>query len=477
MFSLIDEKNLSIILDHVSDGIQIIDNEGRLVFCNRLAAMLDDINIENSLGKHLFEIYPSLDEENSTLYKVLRTGIPIYNHEQTFTTYKGKKVATVNTTLPVRRNGHLVGAMEISHDVSAVMALSEKVVTLQNKMYGSRDTTASDDAHFTFDDIVTRNARMLTAKSMAMRAARIDSPVMIWGDTGTGKELFVQAIHNAGGRKKRPFIAQNCAALPASLLEGILFGTTKGGFTGSTDRPGLFETADGGTLFLDEINSMPLELQGKLLRVLQDGTFRRVGDTRTRHVDVKLLTATNMEPLEAVQRGMLRSDLYYRLNTITLHLPKLVERRDDIPLLVEHFIKKFNDRLYLNVMGLDEAAFSALMRYDWPGNVRELEHVIEGAMGMMEGREITLDDLPQSLQRAARESHRSTATETKTRLPMVEALANLEAEYIEEALAVTGGNVTRAAELLELPRQTLQSKLKKMKETESAENSAFGSAK
>jgi arginine utilization regulatory protein len=472
MVNFFDEKNLAIILDHVSDGIQMIDIEGRLVFCNRLAAMLDDISIENSLGRHLFEIYPSLDEESSTLYKVLRTGVPIYNHEQTFTTYKGKKVATVNTTLPVKKNGHLIGAMEISHDISAVMALSEKVVTLQNRMYGSRDTATSDDAHFTFDDIITRNTRMLAAKSMAMKAARIESSVMVWGDTGTGKELFVQAIHNASARKQRPFIAQNCAALPASLLEGILFGTVKGGFTGSTDRPGLFETADSGTLFLDEINSMPMELQGKLLRVLQDGTFRRVGDTRTRHVDVKLLTATNIEPFEAVERGMLRSDLYYRLNTITVYLPRLVERRDDIPLLIEHFIKKFNERLYLNVLGIDEAAFSAFMRYDWPGNVRELEHVIEGAMGIMEGREIGLEDLPQAMQRMTRPMLKPNAKDT-AQVPYLDAMDALEARYINEAMHITSGNISRASELLGLPRQTLQYKLKRLKERETAENSAL----
>lgn len=472
MVNFFDEKNVSIILDHLSDGIQMIDIEGRLVFCNRLAAMLDDISIENSMGKHLFEIYPSLNEENSTLYKVLRTGVPIYNHEQTFTTYKGKKVATVNTTLPVKKNGHLIGAMEISHDVSTVMALSEKVVTLQNRMYGSRDTTSSDEANFTFEDIITRNSAMLAAKSMAMKAAQIDSPVMIWGDTGTGKELFVQSIHNAGSREKRPFIAQNCAALPASLLEGILFGTVKGGFTGSTDRPGLFEAADSGTLFLDEINSMPMELQGKLLRVLQDGKFRRVGDTRTRHVDVKLLTATNLDPYEAVEMGMLRRDLYYRLNTVTIYLPRLVERRDDIPLLIEHFIRIFNERLYLNVIGIDKAAFSAFMRYEWPGNVRELEHVIEGAMGIMEGREIGLEDLSAPMKRAVTVPFESVKVDT-TQMPLARALEVLESRYIEDALRASSGNISRASERLGLPRQTLQYKIKKMKLSESAENSAL----
>ena len=286
------KENIYEILDHVDEGIHIIDKNGRIVYYNRFAQSIDDIDRERAVGRHILEIYPSLSEDTSTLLTVMRTGEPIYNVEQTFINYKGKKITTINSSIPIKASGKIVGALEISKDITQVKEMSEKIVDLQSKLYGNNKnvgkvTKEKGKAKYTFVDIIGECKEMLALKSLALKAAETDAPVLIYGDTGTGKELFVHSIHNASPRRNKPFIAQNCAALPANLLEGILFGTVKGGFTGAEDREGLFELAHGGTLFLDEINSMPLELQAKLLRVLQDSTIRRVGGTKTIDVDVR----------------------------------------------------------------------------------------------------------------------------------------------------------------------------------------------
>jgi arginine utilization regulatory protein len=391
--------------------------------------------------------------------------MPILEFGQTFTNYKGKTVTTINSTLPMRMEGRVVGAMEISHNITNVKVLSEKVADLQNRVYGSKLAVTQDEATYTFDSIISKDIKMQRAKTMALKAAHADIPVMVWGDTGTGKELFVHAIHNASGRRKKAFIAQNCAALPGSLLEGILFGTVKGSFTGSSDRVGLFETADGGTLFLDEINSMPMELQGKLLRALQDGTFRRVGDVHTRKANVRVVAATNVDPLKAVQEGHLRQDLYYRLNTLTIALPKLSERKEDIVILTDYFVRKYNDKLYRNLKGISDEVRSVFERYPWPGNVRELEHVIEGAMSLMDGDVLEFIDLPTSIQKHFENAPLEEATLiVNTEQSMKEAIEQLECRYIENAMQVCNGNISRAAAMLEMPRQTLQYRLKKISE-------------
>jgi arginine utilization regulatory protein len=300
---------------------------------------------------------------------------------------------------------------------------------------------------------------MQRLKSRATRAARSDMHLLVSGETGTGKELLVQSIHNAGNRLSAPFIAQNCAALPTTLLESILFGTQKGGFTGSVDRPGLFEIANGGTLFLDEINSMPMELQAKLLRVLQEGKIRRVGDVVSRKVDVRVIAASNMDPLFAVESGKMRRDLFYRLNTISLEIPPLRERKEDILPLTKYFINKFNDSLYLQVKGITKKVESLFVNYSWPGNVRELEHVIKGAMHILDGKTIRLMDLPASI---AKQQIKDEFILKSDDLNLKLAIDKLEKQMIERAMEASSDNITQAAKLLDLPRQTLQYKLNRL---------------
>lgn len=467
MHPILTLEHVKFMLEHISDGVQIVDEKGNLVYCNRNSALLDDINIEESIGKHITEIYPSLKEEESTLLEVLMTKTPILNREQTYRTYKGKSIATINTTLPILSGDQIEGAIEISRNITPYKELTEKVIDLQSKVNGAEDEFKMPknlNRGYKFEDIITAHAEFNRVKAVAMKAASTDIAVLIYGETGTGKELLTQAIHNGSKRKMKPFIAQNCAALPGSLLEGILFGTVKGGFTGAVDRPGLFELADSGTLFLDEINSMPQELQAKLLRVLQDGKIRRIGDTRERHVDVRIIAATNIEPNLAIELGLIRRDLYYRLNTVTLWIPKLSDRKEDIPLLTQFFIRKYNGLLYRSIKGVSQEVMALFLKYHWEGNVRELEHVIEGAVNFVEGDLIQIIDLPYNLKRFYDSTHAaSTALNTilSHELGLVEELESVEAKLIQEALKKCENNIAKASRLLKIPRQTLQYKIKK----------------
>ncbi|MCD5410190.1 MAG: sigma 54-interacting transcriptional regulator, partial [Clostridiales bacterium] len=331
MKGIFSKENIEKILDYVSDAVQIIDNKGKIIYCNRASAKLDGVEQNAILGKHVLEIYPSLDEDTSTLLRVIKTGKKIVNLQQSFINYKGESITTINSSFPIKEGEKVVGAIEISSNITQMKKLTEKVVDLQTQLYNSKmgkRKQARGTAKYTFSDIIGNSKVMRQIKERAIKASENSSSVIIYGDTGTGKELIVQAIHNYSSRFAKPFIVQNCAAIPNTLLESILFGTVKGSFTGAEDRKGLFELANGGTLFLDEINSMPITLQAKLLRVLEDGFIRRVGDVKTYDIDVRIITAMNMNPKVAVENKLLRKDLYYRLNVLSIRVPDLVERRE-----------------------------------------------------------------------------------------------------------------------------------------------------
>lgn len=450
------------IMDYLEEGIHIIDSKGIIVYYNKFAELTDGIDKKRAIGEHLLTIYPSLTEQTSTLLTAIRTGQPIYKKEQNFVNYKGGKITTINSSIPIKDKGKVIGALEISKDITNVIEMSEKIVDLQSQLYSGKNKRKSkteESAKYTFKDIIGENKEILRLKALARKAAEGDATVLISGETGTGKELFVHSIHNGSKRRHNAFIAQNCAALPASLLEGILFGTTKGGYTGAEDRPGLFELANGGTLFLDEINSMPLELQSKLLRVLQDGNFRRVGGTKVINVDVRIITATNISPEIAIEENLLRKDLYYRLNVVNFEIPLLKDRKDDIPTLTNHFIRKFNDRLNKDVKGVSKEVLKLLINYTWEGNVRELEHLIEGIMNIYDIERIEIEHIPEKIK------NNQIVDKGKRDISLVAILEETEKDLIKDALNRSDNNITYAAELLQIPRQTLQYKILKHKLT------------
>ncbi len=303
------------------------------------------------------------------------------------------------------------------------------------------------------DKIIYRSDKMADVLAMVSQVANVRSPVLITGETGTGKELVARALHNGGNRRDEPFIAVNCSAITPSLMESELFGHAKGAFTGADrNRNGMFSEADGGTLFLDEIGEFPLDMQPKLLRVLQEGEVRRVGDSKSQKVDVRILAATARDLQTQVEEGLFRDDLFFRLAVVELHVPPLRERSEDIPLLAEHFIASICARDGRRPLKMTAAAVASLQEYSWPGNVRELENFMEKTIIFCREHEIDVEQMPWEFRRKERN--------TDENFSLKEASERLEKEYIRKTLTETGGNRTQAAKLLEISLRALQYKIK-----------------
>ncbi|WP_090935380.1 sigma-54 interaction domain-containing protein [Pelosinus propionicus] len=456
------------ILNSLDVGIQVIDKHETTIVYNTMMAKLEGEDVNNILGKKLLSTMPYLQAENSTLITALKLGRPLNDRRQTYITAQNKRVITVNSTTPIYFNNELFGALEIAKDITFIQMLAEKLIDLQQNLSVQKNAlniTHPFSTRYTFSDIIGNSDTLRTVKLQANRAARSSSNILLYGETGTGKELFAQSIHNASLRRHSPFVAINCAALPEHLLEGLLFGTAKGGFTGALDRPGFFEQAQGGTLFLDEINSMNINLQAKLLRVLQEHSIRRVGATNEIAVDIRVISAINVNPFDAIAQKQLREDLYYRLGTVALHIPPLREHKEDIPIYINHFIEKYNPIMGLDVKKVSATVLDAFYQHSWSGNIRELQHAIEGAMNLiLTESEIEMHHLPalflSSLLTTSKSSQAANinCTEPTT---LIEHRDTIEKELICAAFKKSNGNITWAAKSLGLTRQLLQYKLKK----------------
>jgi len=316
---------------------------------------------------------------------------------------------------------------------------------------------------YSFNNIIAKSEAMLDIFNTVKKIADYKTTVMIYGESGTGKELVAQAIHYNSGRRNKRFVAINCGAIPENLLESELFGHKKGAFTDATrDKKGLFEEAEGGTILLDEVGDLPLHLQVKLLRVIQEGEMRPVGDERVVPIDIRIIAATLRDLEQEIIDGRFRDDLYYRLNVVAVRIPPLRERREDIPVIVEHFLKKNQEKLGLSVTGLSKEAMTAVLEHDWPGNVRELENCIERAMILTDENEITLESLPNALRKST-VSDNPYALIPPDELSIKVHTRAVEKNLISRALEATGGNRTHAAKLLEISHRTLLYKLKDYK--------------
>lgn len=458
------------ILSIVDVGVHLVNEEGITVFYNDKMAEIDGLQREQVLGENIFDLYPSLTHETSTLAKVLQTGKEWPDKIQTYVNVTGKRITTINRTYPLLEDGLIIGALEVAKDITGIVHLHDQILDLRHQLYQAkqRERKNTRAARYDFSDLIGKSRPFLHALTLAKKTSRTSSPVMICGPTGTGKELIAHSIHNAGIRRNGPFIAQNCAAVPGELMEGIMFGTARGAFTGAVDRAGLFEQASGGTLFLDELNSLDLFLQAKLLRVLEDGIVRRIGGTSEQQADVRIITAMNMHPSEALEKGILRSDLFFRLNVVNVILPPLQQRKEDIPILAHHFIEKFNPLFGMKITGISGSAWDRLMAYSWPGNVRELSHAIESAFNMMELEDETIEEhhLPPSLREDQRMNTQAlipspwvgdtavTAGDTLT-----DRIKQMEKDAIIQALQEHDFNISLAAQALGIKRQALQYKI------------------
>lgn len=445
--------------DAIGLSVAIIDQDGRYAYYNQECSQLDEYTAEQALGAYLLELYPELDENSSTLLQALRQGRSYRNHYQRYRNPRGKAVHQVHTTLPLKRaDGRIVGAVELSRDLTVVSPLHQALVDLQQNVEEGADGGLMG--------IITDDAAMKQLIHQARRLARADVQVLIHGETGTGKELFARLLHQEGPRAERPFVVLNCAALPEPLFESTLFGTVRGAFTGAEDRRGVLESAHGGTLFLDEINSLPLSIQGKLLRALQEGTFSRVGSGAEVRVDVRVVAASNESPQRMLDERKIRPDLLYRLNVGCLAVPPLRERLRDIPLLAQAFLRKHGKVTGHRVQRISHAVMERMLRYHWPGNVRMLENVLLRSLILCEGGDeldfLLLEEEGETAQRRAEERRPSApaAPPPDGEGTLEQRMAHYERRLLVDCLEGCA-NLTEAARRLGLPRATLQYKLKK----------------
>ncbi len=448
------------IFNSIEEGIHIIDFAGRTILYNKAIEEIEGLSQKQVVGKHILDLFPDWTKENSTLLTVLSSGKPIVNREQNYLNFKGKNIRTINTTLPIYDGAKLVGAVEIAKNITAVGDMSEQILELQQKLIKPIKKDGGIK-HYHFDQLIGKNDKYLEAIKLAKRASKSISSVLIFGDTGTGKELFAQSIHYGSDRNLRPFIAQNCAAIPETLLEGLLFGTSKGSFTGAQDRPGLFEQADGGTLFLDEINSMSSALQAKILRVLQENYVRRLGGNKDIPIDVRIIAATNEEPETLILNGQFRKDLYYRLNVINIRIPSLNERVDDIPLLVDYFIREYNEQLGKDVWMVSSEILEAFKRYNWAGNIRELKNFIESAMNLVSDEHVIgKEHMPSHVAEVLLRKSQYIVPEDELVDDLNAHLNQIEKDIILNTLKRYNHNISKTASHLKISRQNLQYKIK-----------------
>lgn len=426
----------------LADVILITDKEGRIEYY-KVFRSLGTRLIDDPVGMHILDMHQHLSSASSTVMRVIQKGEPIINEKQTLNLFKERTVEVLTSTFPIRDGEEVIGAIEIDryHDPDLRRSPPER----------RKDLSSSYNVYFTVDDFVTGNPVMKELLRKTMRAARTSSPVMVSGETGTGKELIAQSIHNHSFRRHNPFVAQNCSAIPLTLGESIFFGTTKGSFTGAEEKIGLFEMAHKGTLVLDEINSMDINLQSKLLRATESRSIRKIGGTDSVSVDVRLVTTLNEDPHKAMELGKLRRDLFYRLSVVLLEIPPLRDRRGDIPLLVEHYVDHYNRLMNSKILGIDKHVLDAFMSYAWPGNVRELKHAIESAFNFVESDRIGLGDIPSYI-------HSREEKSPQGEFDLNRALREFEIGHIVRALQGSD-SLKRAAEKLKISRQSLRYKI------------------
>ena len=451
------------IVNQIDEGIVLCDAECRIWMLNDAATKMDSIVTQDVRGKPLANVYSMRDGTDIAIPRVIRDKRPLLGLRQPYTTCYGKHIDVVSNTYPILRNGQVLGGFNLLKDWSEIDQLHKKIIDLQGKKRasGRQDGKSMLAARYTFEDIISISPTMNSVVAQCRQVAKTDSSVMIYGETGTGKELFAQSIHNASPRSDGPFLAINCAAIPENLLESLLFGTEKGAYTGAERRAGLFEQANGGTLLLDEINSMNINLQSKLLRVLQDGVIRRVGGMNEIQVDVRVLSNINMPPYEAIETGRLRRDLFYRLGVVNINVPPLRERKEDIPILAKRFIMACNEKLLRSVHDIDSAVQELFRQYDWPGNVRELEHAIEHAMNVLPDEADTITPAylpPHLLPQGDKPMQPGARAENST---FTHAVRDFGRSAICRTLEETRGNVTAAARMLGMSRQNLQYYIKR----------------
>jgi len=434
-----DTRFYEIILDSIADGVFTVDQDWRITSFNRAAERITQVPAERAIGQRCSDVFHAdICESSCALRETMETGKELIDRPARILDDHGRAVPISISTAVLRGpDGALLGAVETFRDLSALEQLRREI-----------------RHQYTFEDIVGKSQALQRVFGLLPDIAESDTSVLIEGSSGSGKELLARAVHNLSPRRKQPFIAVNCGALPATLFESELFGYAKGAFTDAkTDKPGRLALAEGGTIFFDEVNELPPATQVKLLRVLQEREYEPLGSVQTIKADVRVVAATNQPLAELVSKGRFRDDLYFRIAVVRLSMPPLRQRREDIPLLVEHFVRRFNAKRGKKLDGVTPAVMEILMRHDFPGNVRELENLIEYGFVLCHEGSIDVVHLP--------EDFRPVGSSLIPPRPERSPLKYAEADTIRAALARTGGHLARAAEELGISRTTLWRKVRK----------------
>lgn len=448
------KSTLESLLDTIFDCIIVVDKEGRITMLNQAYQEMLGVTEEQSIGHHVTEVL-----ENSRMHIVVQTG-----KAEICELWRVRGHDCVVTRKPIYKDGEIVGAVGkiVFRDIQDLKVLAKKISNLQSELeYYKEELRKVQGGTYTMESIIGNSERMTWLKAISAKAAKGSSTVLIQGESGTGKEVFAQAIHSASSRCHGPFIKINCAALPENLLESELFGYDEGAFSGARKggKPGKFELASGGTIFLDEIGDMSLSMQAKLLRVLQEKEIDRIGGTKTVKIDVRVIVATNRDLEDMVEKGVFRKDLYYRINIVTLLIPPLRERKEDILLLSKALLDKINSRVQHSIQGIMPEALKLLVEYDWPGNVRELENVLERAVNLLDDEvHIMPEHLPPAFKKMRLFKEKEPLDNARQLAGIV---AETEKQAIYRALETAGGNRSKAAQILGIQRSAFYQKLQK----------------
>lgn len=454
------------VIESLNEGVMMSDYDGKIVLYNSAQEKLEGLDSREILGKHLWEAYnynPQYSEHKHTF----KTGKPIFSRYRAHSTVNGVPKYVNYSTFPIQKDGETIAVFSISTNESHLKNQLHQTIEMRRQIVQSNahDRPYKNGTTFSFDDIKGKSMALKNLIQESENIAIHNTDVLIVGETGTGKELFAQSMHNHSPRAESPFVAINCAAIPETLLESTLFGTVKGAFTGATNQIGLFEYAKNGTLFLDEINSMPIALQSKLIRVLQERLVRRVGSNEVTPVECTVISASNEDPEKLIDDGRMRIDLFYRLAHTSLYITPLRERTEDIHFFIQFFIKKYKRKFNKEVPNLSNALLSMLLQYHWPGNTRELEHLVENLIirAIEYDKEIGIDHLPAYMKKKILIAP-SIKVEKQKELkknPFKSIFSNSQVHYIQKTLEEVEWNISKAARTLGITRQSLQYHIKK----------------